>query len=423
MMAFAIATDSMISADAGRGLSIRVLRTWEELREIEQYWRTCAVNPNADYDFFKLIVAVRPEILHPYVIVADRDGRPEYVLVGRKERCRLDVKIGYATLLRPKVTLITFIHGGELGTLNGLAAAEVLRMLVQRLQAGDADAASFTHLRQDSMLSQAMEAMPGFFSCDPFPVRQPHRALELPDEVARFFAGLSPKVRKNQKWQAKKLHQAFPDQVLIRCYRKVSDLDCMFSEVERIAKQTYQRGLGVGFADTAEMRQRMALAASRGWLRAYVLNLGREPAAFWIGTLYRGVFYSDSMGYNTAFGHHSPGTYLLVKVIEEFCAEEPRQVSKIDFGLGDAQYKQVFGTENWSDKSAYVYAPTSRGLALKALRLLAASADRTARSVARKLRLEARIKTGWRNWTRVALTAQSQDGPKGAERVVRSTAQ
>jgi CelD/BcsL family acetyltransferase involved in cellulose biosynthesis len=176
-------------------------------------------------------------------------------------------------------------------------------------------------------------------------------------------------------------------------------LDILFRDVDQIASATYQRALGVGFADTPEMRGRMQLAAQRGWLQAFVLYLAGRPAAFWIGTRYRSCFFSDFMGYDVTHAKYSPGMYLILKGIEHFCEQNgPERVAEVDFGLGDAQYKQVLASRSWLEESWYIYSSTLRGATLNLSRTLTGVVDKSARTMLRKMKLEDSIKTGWRKW-------------------------
>jgi CelD/BcsL family acetyltransferase involved in cellulose biosynthesis len=141
----------------------------------------------------------------------------------------------------------------------------------------------------------------------------------------------------------------------------------------------------------------MRLAAERGWLHAFVLYLDGKPGAFWVGTRYRNCFFSDFMGYDATHSRYSPGMYLVLKGIEHFCEESGNErIIEIDFGLGDAQYKQVLATDSWVEESCYIYSLNLRGAALNLTRTVTAIVDKGARSVLRKLNLEDAIKTKWR---------------------------
>ena len=304
---------------------------------------------------------------------------------------------GYLQVARPEIRLISFIYGGLLGKLEQQSSDELVRVIVERLAGGDADAAYFSHIPQDSALALSLKRVPGIFGRDVFPTMQVHRSLKVPANVDSFYASLSPKVRKNQKWQAKKLSEAFEGCLEVRSLRRPEDLDTVFRHVDQIASTTYQRGMGVGFADTPEMRGRMQLAAQRGWLQVFLLYVAGRPAAFWVGSRYSGRFFSDFMGYDAAHAKYSPGMYLILKGIEHFCEEAGQErIEEIDFGLGDAQYKQVLATSSWTEGSCYIYSSNFRGATLNLSRMLTGVVDRSARTILRQLKLEDRVKTGWR---------------------------
>jgi Acetyltransferase (GNAT) domain len=379
------------------GRTIEILDNWSSLASVSQWWMRWQHNPNADVDFVRFILQIRPECRHPYVVSVRHGDDPQALLIGRLEHPRVSIRVGYLQVARPEVRLISFLHGGLLGSLDQQSSDELVRVIVDRLTRGDADAVHFAHLRQDSPLAGSLQKVGGRIRRDIFPSVQVHRSLRIPGNAESFYAGLSPKVRKNQKWQAKKLFESFNQQVEMRSYTVPNDLETIFRDVDQIASNTYQRGLGVGFADTPEMRGRMELSARKGWLQAFILYLAGKPAAFWVGTRYRNRFFSDYMGYDTAHGKYSPGMYLVLKGIEHFCSQAgPDRITEVDFGLGDAQYKQVLATESWQEESSYIYSVSPRGVALNLSRTFTGVIDKSARHFLRKLKLEDRIKAGWR---------------------------
>jgi len=377
--------------------TIAVLNSWSSLQGVSEHWKEWQQNPNADIEFVKFILQIRSECESPYVLSVRNANGPEALLIGRLEHPRVGMRIGYVQVARPQLRVISFLHGGLLGSLDPKSSDDLVRVIVDRVTRGDADAAHFGHIRQDSPLARSLQKVPGMLRRDIFPSVQVHRSLKIPQNVDAFYAGLSPKVRKNQKWQAKKLLETFQQQAEMRCYTLPSDLETIFAHIDQIASTTYQRGLGVGFADTPEMRGRLELAAQKGWLQAFILYLAGKPAAFWLGTRYRNRFFSDYMGYDTAHAKYSPGMYLVLKGIESFCSQTgPQRISEIDFGLGDAQYKQVLATDSWVEQSCYLYALNLGGAALNFSRTLTGLIDKSARGVLRRLNLEDYVKTGWR---------------------------
>jgi CelD/BcsL family acetyltransferase involved in cellulose biosynthesis len=376
---------------------IAILDTWTSLQPVSHWWEEWQQNPNADMDFVRFILQIRPECKHPYVVSIRNAGDQKALLIGRLERPRVSIKVGYLRVARPELRVISFLYGGLLGALDQQDSDELVRTILHRLSLGDADAVHFSHVRQDSPLAKSLQAVPGKFRRDISPTVQLHRSLRIPENVDAFYAGLSSKVRKNQKWQAKKLMESFEQQVEVRSYTLPDHLDTIFRQVDQVASTTYQRGLGVGFSDTPEMRGRFDLAARRGWLQAFILYLGGKPAAFWVGTRYRNRFFSDFMGYDATHAKYSPGMYLVLKGIEHFCLQTgPERITEIDFGLGDAQYKQVLATDSWTEQSCYLYALNLRGVTLNLSLTVSGLIDKSARAVLRKLNLEDYVKSGWR---------------------------
>jgi hypothetical protein len=377
--------------------STRVTRTLDDIAATADLWRSWGSHPNADIAAYLYTLAARPEVIAPYIITVLRGDIPEALLVARCEWLSVPIRVGYWKLFELKVRALTFIHGGFLGQQSLAASEAAMTQILTSLKTGEADVAFFSHLHADSHLHLCATAMPGFFVRDPFPTIQIHRAMTVPESAEAFRLRLSPKVRKNQRLQARKLESDHSGNAEVRCFRDVSELDVMFRDVEEIARKTYQRGLGVGFVDSTEMRGRLELNARQGWLRAFVLYIAGSPWAFWIGTSYGRTFHSDYMGYDPAHGSYSPGMYLAMKVIEQLCDHTGSEgITEIDFGLGDAQYKKILADREWRDASLYVFGWSLKGLATSLLRMPALLAERAARAGLERTGLVSRIKRLWR---------------------------
>jgi CelD/BcsL family acetyltransferase involved in cellulose biosynthesis len=190
--------------------------------------------------------------------------------------------------------------------------------------------------------------------------------------------------------------------VRVKCFQRDSELPELFRDAEVIAQKTYQRGLGVGFEDSQAMRDRLGFEARRGGLRAYVLYVADRPSAFWIGTVYKRTFFSSFMGYDPSLARYSPGTFLLLQVIEGFCADNEREVTTIDFGLGDAAYKQLLGDNEWQEASVYLFGPGLRSVAFNLVRTPVSLLDKVLRRALVRTNLLARVKHLWRQRARRA---------------------
>lgn len=376
------------------GYTTRVLRSVPELEQIRPLWQQWQNHPNSDIDFYLMVLRNRPNIVRPHVMVIEREGTPQSLLIGRIERTKIELNLGYARLLNPIVRQLSIIHAGALGDFSEECCQVALEEVQTELQSGAIDVAMCSYWRLDSPFYEDLRGVP-ITARDHVPVSQPHRRMTLPPTVDEFYGRLSAKVRKNLRWQAKKLVTEIGGEVQTRCFRTPAEIGQMFDQVEQVAQKTYQRGLGVGFDASAAMRQRMQFEAEKGWLRAYVLTVGTRPCAFWIGSQYGDDFHSNFMGYDPAYAKYSPGMFLVVRVIEEVIAS-PTGIRRVDFGLGDAQYKEVLSDEVWQEGLLYVFAPTFRGLSLNAIRTPVLWADKAVRRALKKTQLLLRIKKMWR---------------------------
>lgn len=375
-------------------VKIQVARTAREVEAIRDIWTSWQWNPNADIDFYLQVLRSRPEILRPHVLVLYRDGSPVAMLVGRLVLDQVEARLGYARLFRTRTRTLTFIYGGQAGDLSRENSSILVSEVMRSLREGEADLADFRFVRTDSAFYQLLTQYPGFFTRDWFPQKQAHLKMVLPSQANKIYSGLSGKVRKNLKWQAKKLMEDFEGKARIGCFRDTEELDRMFEDVEQVAAKTYHRALGFGFVDNLEMRERVQLEAEKGWFQAYVLYLADRPVAFWIGNASDGKFYSSYLGYDDTYGRYSPGIFLITRVFEELRKEG---VDEIDFGLGDAEYKRRFGNCSWEEACIDVFAPTFKGLRINALRAPAIFTERVVKKTLGKMQILPRIKRLWRD--------------------------
>lgn len=378
-------------------IEVKTFRTVQDIELLRDKWTEWGMHPNADIDFYCMILAQRPEIVRPHVLAVYRDDSLDAILVGRIENASIGLNFGYSVLSKVHARRLTFIRGGFLGNRspeNGEAlVSEVLRSAKQE----KVDLVLFSHFDSNCTLVQVARRSRSYCFRDHAAESQAYRCMSVPPTLDHLYQRLSPKVRKNLKWQAKKLLGDFPDQVRIVAFTGMDDLDLMFQDIERIAGKTYQRGLGTGFEDVPEMRSRMKLLAGKGWLQSHVLYIGDQPAAFWVGTLFRGVVHSNFMGYDTAFSKYSVGMFLLLQTIKEYCDERSEgNIVEIDFGLGDAQYKEVLADRVSQECSINMFAPTPKGLWLNLLVTPPALANKWAKKLLAKTGMLQKVKKGWR---------------------------
>jgi hypothetical protein len=376
--------------------SVKVLRTLPELEEIRREWESWSGNRDSEMDSYLACLRSNPATVRPHIVVVDRGGKPDAILVGRIDLSHISCRLGYLRLNLP-AQILCFVYGALRGNPSKENCDLIVSSILESLSDREADVAYMNFMREDSELCALAKEKPGALSRDYLRVTERHYAVALPASIDEFYRGLSSKVRKNQKRQAKKLVDHFSGNVTLRCFRRVAEIENLVADVEQVASKSYQRGLGVGFFDSPHTREQLRLKAERGWLQGYVLYLAERPCAFWIGDINGNTFGSDYVGYDAEFASHSPGMYLVMRVIEGFCDGHRDGVTEIDFGTGNAQYKQVLSNQEWCETSVYIFASTLRGIGINLVRSLVVGIDQIVKRGLMRTNLLQKVKKTWRN--------------------------
>jgi CelD/BcsL family acetyltransferase involved in cellulose biosynthesis len=396
-------TNGAAAQAAPLGAEVRVLRSLTELEELRPVWTEWKGHPHSDIDFFKMLLESREEILRPHVIVVFRGGRPDAMLVGRLERAPVKFEIGYLPFLQLQALRLMFQYEALRGNPSEETCAAIIRAILEALKSGEADLATLSYPATDSQLSKKARSLPGFLSRDSAAIPQAHHRLLLSGTMEELFRGYSNSHRQAVRSHGRKLEKKLGGRMKFRCFREVADLEEGIATVEQVARKTYHRGLGVGFDDSPRSRQVLQFYARRGQLRMYVLSDGDRPITFWVGVVHDNWFHSEHTGFDPEYRDCSPGTYLFVKMIEEFYAEG---LEGVDFGLGDAVYKERFGNHLFEEAVVEIYAPRAKGLAIKSCRSLETAVASTVKKVFSRTDFILKLKKSWRE--RLARKSRAQ---------------
>lgn len=373
---------------------VRVLRSVPELASVRDAWRRLQDDQIvADPDFFE-VSQQDPIVVRPHVVLLERSGDVDAMLVGRVERLRLRSRLGYQTVYAPEVRSITVLNGGILGDVDDGGFRRMLACIRGSLADGEADIAIFRYLPVDSPFYRIASTEVPFLGRQHFADSEVRWELELPESVDDILRLSSGKTRQKLMSYVRKLERTYEGRLAVRRYVRPEEIDDFFRAVEAIAPKTYQHALGVALRDTPVQRERTRLALERGWFRGYVLQLDGRPCSFQYGELYRGRFRLGRPGYDPALSHLRVGTYLLLKAFEDLCADETARI--VDFGIGEAEYKERFGTTSVREGNVIVYAPTFRGARLNLTRTALESSIRMTKRVAGRGKLARSLKRRFR---------------------------
>jgi Acetyltransferase (GNAT) domain len=389
--------------DGSRAGETVVARSVDEIEAMRKSWQMFDLpSVHHDIDFYLAKVRSRPAIVRPHAILLERDGRPEAIAIGRLEENALECRLGYKTVYRPRARVLVMRPGILLRREAEATARAIVDEIIDCLARGEADAASFYGLDVDSHLLRAARESPPRICRAPFTAHEGHKTLVLADSVDEFLASRSRHARSELRSLDRRLTRKYGERLSIKIFRAPDEIDQLFADMDRVSAKTYQRALRVGFDDSEEQRQTIALALRRGWFRAYVLYLDAEPIAYRSGFVYRGRFTGSKTGYDPTYRDDRVGTYLLVRLIGNLCADNA--VDVLDLGYGDSEEKRRFSSSSSDEVHPLIFAPTFTGVRVNLARTTIAAADKLGR---RTLQETGLIRPAKRWWLRVRMATLS----------------
>jgi CelD/BcsL family acetyltransferase involved in cellulose biosynthesis len=384
----------LIGAD---GWMLQEARSIEEFQQIRGEWlllrhRTGIRTPNADPDRFIATLAALGESAEPYVVLAFSEGVPRAGIMGRLTSRISEFRMGYVRVRGPTLRFLDIVYGGLLADNEPESQCRIVDHLMAALR-NNIDAVSINHLPTEGELFARITDRGAIASGSELHWR--YRLV--PHDYEATVSHLSGRHRSDLRREDRRLCQHFNNEVNLRVFTQVEDLEACVRAAASVAQRTYQAGLGVAFSDSALWRGILLCEARQGRMRCYVLECQGQPIAFQIGAAYGSIYCPDTIGYLAEFQHLSPGRVLHLRVIQDLCAAG---FEEYDHGFGDAAYKRIFGTCSWEEASLDLW---GRGRAAWTARVLQGVTDLMAsigKGVLKRAGGIDRVKRAWRKWLR-----------------------
>ena len=185
----------------------------------------------------------------------------------------------------------------------------------------------------------------------------------------------SRKHRYNMRRADRILVEHFDGKVSLRRITRSDQVDGFVHEAARITAAGYQGRIGAGIGRPDVQRRILSAAARDGCLRCYLLECAGTAVAYQAGVVCDNVYHLQSTAFMPDCGALSAGQVLLVRVIRDLSDGDVRA---IDYGFGDARYKQIYGTESWDEATIYLYGPSFIGSCARIVHRLTGAATRVA---------------------------------------------
>lgn len=206
---------------------------------------------------------------------------------------------------------------------------------------GDAQGYIITSLPEDRLeaMTYASGGMIGF-------VRQRYTRYyaDLTGSYEAWLAGLSANARQGVRRKAKRLAQVSGGQLDVRRFRTPAELQTFHGIARGIAVNTYQEKLmGEGLPGTPEFLRRMLEKAAADEVRAWLLYIGEQPAAYLYCPAQGETLIYEYVGHDPAFNELSPGAVLQMEAFRDLFEEG--RFARFDFTEGEGQHKRQFSTD------------------------------------------------------------------------------
>jgi hypothetical protein len=375
-------------------MNTTVVRDFEGLERLAPIWRRLQRHPNSDFEHFSLVCKQWKDFCEPFVVLVGSWDQPKAILAARLENGEFAPKFGYLQPFKLKTRRLMLIHGGLIGEVDSDAATALLGCLQSALANGECDLVEFCHYAESSpLLSNAQAMKSGRLLKDRVPSWSTHRAFGIPKTSGELLQKISSKHRSWIRRKLRDLDKDFPHAWEYKGFTKNFDLKDACDELEQVARLTYQRSLGSGFASDPQSCERLKIFYDRGILRAWTLRIHGVPRAYAIGIAYNGTFHFSATGFHPEFRDHEIGTLLFLYMVDELAKEG---LATFDFGLGDASYKQRFGEQEWREASYRLYPFTAKGAFIKGVSDLTVLATQVGQEVGHRFGIINKVKTAWR---------------------------
>jgi hypothetical protein len=132
-----------------------------------------------------------------------------------------------------------------------------------------------------------------------------------------------------------------------------------FDVALKIAQRTWQARIGSGLQALDLERDRWIAESEEGRLRGYLLFAGEKPVAYALCSLYRKHVVYQVVGYDPEYRAWSPGTILLLKIIEDLFSQGTWDVLDLGNCADHLQYKKHFATGSQYFGRVFYFRPRS----------------------------------------------------------------
>ncbi|MFT5200725.1 MAG: CelD/BcsL family acetyltransferase involved in cellulose biosynthesis [Candidatus Aldehydirespiratoraceae bacterium] len=355
--------------------TLRVFNRMDD--ELRATWRAlAAATTDAGYlsqpEWYEGVLASLPSA-QPLLITAWVGDICTALIGARVDKVTVPMRIGYRQVVPLKPTTLQIMEGALLGDLDQPTA--LLAALDHAAVDAGAHLITFPRLEISHPLAVAVRGERWPWRRTPEPGNVHHRSNIDEGGYDALMAG-SKSTRKRVRKYARTLER--DHEVSLDVYDSADRFDAFIAEAMPIAETSYQYALGSSLGTPGEV-DRLRRAADLGWFRGYLLRVDGEAWTFDYGIHHGDIFTAIATAYRQEHAKKRPGNIALAAWIDDL---GDIGVNELDWGPGDAEYKQSLSSRVTDERAFVLYQRTAWGSALAVLAATIDVIDRLGRWIA-----------------------------------------
>jgi hypothetical protein len=256
-------------------------------------------------------------------------------------------QIGRVKLFHLPIRLVTLLGSCVLGQASKDVICDFFHRIIKD---GGFDVIDIGNVFIDSPLHNAVTTLDNGYAWRVTRKQKIWWQIRLPDAFDEYLSSLRKTTRSRLIRDRRKFDREAPH---FRILTRRDEVDIFLRDAGKISQQTYQWNLNFGLRVEASNRAELIRLADLGILRCYISYLHGEPCAFGWGELTNHKFYFQRTGYDPRFHKISPGTALIMEMIQDLIENTDCQVFDFQWG-GDDGYKSRFGTVSYNCAAMHV---------------------------------------------------------------------
>jgi len=317
-----------------------------------------------------------------------KDGKLRALAVLKSKSVRIPAKTWVGRMLRGYSLVGNRIAGAE----GAGAIPAFVEAAIELVASGGCDFVNFDDLEVGCQLWEELwgaSASGGKVMLYQPLAPQPHWWIEFPEKPEEYWGHFAAKALRNIRREARRFEHT------VKCVTRAQDVEGFLEAAHSVAQATWlAKRSGMRVTNSAQERDFFTALAAKGALRSYLVEHEGTPVAFAIGVQWKGCYRYEETGYDMAHAKYSPGTIMLLRMIEDMIARDTPRL--MDFGFGHAEYKRLFCTRQTQSAPVLLMPRTLRFQSLIFAQRAIHKASALGRLALQRARLLRRIRQAYR---------------------------